>query len=143
MGRTTSYRTLDTKVIGRHVREMRAEIGWTQQELGMETNKIWLAENLRERMIPMQWFSSLEMGRGTRVDITRLSYVARALGVPVSRLMPLPSADLKTSSADIVLSLRSYGLDQRGIDAVMEYIEFWRQKSLKTPPNSSTNGDSP
>lgn len=106
----------DNKQVGRKVRELRLQRGYTQAQLGQLVNLTW------------QQVQRYESGRAT-FNVPRLISFAEALNVPVSEL--IKDGALKVDVSPVTY-FRNLGMSDQQIDSVMKYAKFLRSQQKTT-----------
>ncbi len=132
--RTKNY--AEGPLIGLRLARFRKLQHLSQSELTTLVNALWKRDFPNSTPISSAWISRVEAGHSDSVDLTRLTYIARAMDLPVSELLPLeqitPVSEKALSEADIAISLRRYGLTEEGVKSVMDYVDFWRTSKPRT-----------
>ena len=82
--------------IGQRVRVLRQARGFSQERLAHEAAQIYWQHHPGGPMLTIHWVMRLERAFTNVIDVEKLSAVAAALGVPLSRLL-LPSAEAGAS----------------------------------------------
>ncbi|CAB1127723.1 protein of unknown function [Candidatus Hydrogenisulfobacillus filiaventi] len=126
MGRFAHDPAVDPVQVGRRVAVARKRAGWTQAELTREINRLWLKAYPHQRPISERWLQMLESGRQLRsVNLARLDFVARALGLAVTDLAYAPGGSLP-ATAELEALLRRLGLSDASIRVLLEDVAYLR-----------------
>jgi transcriptional regulator with XRE-family HTH domain len=116
--------------VGRAVRAIREQRGWSQERLMLETNRVMERVQPAGPYVSVQWIMRLEKGQMRRTELAKLGYVAAALKVPLSQLV------LRDGDADPVeraaQAIRATGLDPEEADALIADLK--RRVARRAPP---------
>ncbi len=107
--------------IGERVRTLRQERGLSQERLAHEAAQIYWRHHPNAKMLTIHWVMRLENATTSVIDTEKLSAVAAALGVPLSRLV-LPQADAETMT-ELTLAFRQAGLSPEEIKTLVRDIK--------------------
>lgn len=118
---------MDTERIGKRIKTLREEKGWSLRDLERETG------------VSRSMLSMYERGRTKKISMEALQGIARALGVPVEDLVEESVEDetLKAlgQSFRVVLLKKASELSPRGRKNLLQYLEFIleEERRKKTP----------
>ena len=108
--------------IGRRVRDLRQERGLSQERLAHEAAQIYWQHHPGGQMITIHWVLRLERAVTNVIDVEKLSAVAAALGVPLSRLV-LPEAAVTDPLGQLAVALRAAGMAPPAIAETVREIQ--------------------
>ena len=109
------------------LRAVRTARHMSQEDLAREMTGAWHRHGLPGK-ISFGWVKRIESHEVKSVDRLRIACAAEVLEVPVTRLLPpvrvqnTETENLETET-DIVLALRSYGVEDRDIEDLLDTIK--------------------
>ena len=105
--------------IGQRVRELRQARGFSQERLAHEAAQIYWQHHPDGPMLTIHWVMRLERAFTNVIDVEKLSAVAAALGVPLSRLV-LPESEARDPLEQLAVALRAAGMKPAAIQKTLE-----------------------
>lgn len=132
----TMYPVADPVALGHRIRLAREQRGWTRTDLAIAANRLLHQAYPERATIPERWIERLERGEVPSLDLERITYVAEILGLSLAEIVTHPLPFMVTpqmTPAELVLSLRNFGLDNTAVDAVLEYAIHWKKKQSGEP----------